>query len=157
MQNRSVLVALLLLPSILAAQSPGGAAGRAPSPSVEQAVRRANDQEVQAFLRKDVATLDSLWAADFVVSNPLDKVASKQQVLAMVRTDTLAFHSYDRQIELVRAYGDMVLVMGSEQVVWAGKMPLAGRPSLLRFTALWMPMSGRWVEVARHANVVPPR
>ena len=157
MLDRGVLFALLLLPSMLVAQSPNSAAGRAPSPAVEHAVRRANDQEVQAFLRKDVATLDALWASDFVVSNPLNKLASKEQVLGMVRTDTLAFQSYDRQIELVRAFGDMVLVMGSEQVVWAGKMPLAGRPSLLRFTGMWMPMGDRWVEVARHANVVPPR
>jgi len=28
-------------------------------------------------------------------------------------------------------------------------------PSNLRFTGIWMKQSGRWQEVAHHANIVP--
>jgi len=49
----------------------------------------------------------------------------------------------------------MVIVAGSETVVWGGKMPNAGKTENLRFTGIWMKQNGRWQEVARHANVVP--
>lgn len=35
-------------------------------------------------------------------------------------------------------------------------MPQAGRTEQLRMTAIWMRQDGRWLQVARHANVVPP-
>ena len=92
---------------------------------------------------------------DFVVTNPLNKFVNKQQVLGMVESGFLVITSYDRQIEYVRSYGEMVIVAGSETVVWGGKMPNAGKTEHLRFTGIWMKQNGRWQEVARHANIVP--
>jgi hypothetical protein len=130
----------------------------APMHRAEQEVRRASLDEVKALLANDVKSLTRLWAEEFVVTNPLNQFVNKGQVLALIRSDTLAFQSYDRQIEYVRAYDAMVVVAGRETVVWAGKMPAAGKTSHLRFTALWMERGSRWQEVARHANIVdiPP-
>jgi ketosteroid isomerase-like protein len=118
-------------------------------------VRRLNTEEVQAFLRKDPKAMARLWSDDFVVNNPLNKFANKQQVLGMVESGFLIITSYDRQIEYVRSYGDMVIVAGSETVLWGGKMPNAGKTEHLRFTGIWMKQNGRWQEIARHANIVP--
>jgi len=49
----------------------------------------------------------------------------------------------------------MVIVAGSETVVWGGKMANAGKTEHLGFTGVWMKQAGRWQEVARHANIVP--
>jgi hypothetical protein len=46
------------------------------------------------------------------------------------------------------------VVAGRETVVWAGRMPMAGTTSPLRFTARWIARAGSWQEVARHANIV---
>ena len=119
------------------------------------AIRRLNTEEVEAFLHKDSKTMARLWSDDFVVTNPLNKFATKQQVLGMVDSGFLVITSYDRRIEYVRAYGETVIVAGSETVVWGGKMPNAGRSEQLRFTAIWMKQRGRWQQVARHANIVP--
>lgn len=144
----------MLLPVLLVL----GQAMPSPSPStasnIEQAVRRASASEVHALLAKDVNALARIWSDDLVVTNPLNKLVTKQQVLALIESDTLEFRSYDRRIEYVHRYGDIAVIAGSETVVWAGKMPLAGRPSTLRFTAVWQERGGRWQEVARHANVV---
>ena len=121
----------------------------------ETAIRRLNTDEVEAFLHKDSKTMARLWSDDFVVTNPLNKFATKQQVLGMVDSGFLVITSYDRRIEYVRAYGETVIVAGSETVVWGGKMPNAGRSEQLRFTAIWMKQRGRWQQVARHANIVP--
>ena len=122
---------------------------------VEQEVRRLNAEEGESFLHSDAKTLARLWSDDLVVTNPLNKFVTKQQVLGMVESGFLVITSYDRQIEYVRVYGDTVIVAGSETVVWGGKMPNAGKTEHLRFTGIWMKQGGRWQEVARHANIVP--
>ena len=98
-----------------------------------------------------------LWSDDFVVTNPLNKVVTKQQVLGMVESDFLVIVSFDREIEYLPVYRDIVTVAGSETVVWGGKMPNAGKTEHLRFTAESMKQAGRWQEIARHANIIPPQ
>ena len=121
----------------------------------ENEIRRLNNEEVQAFLHNDSKTMARLWSDDFVVTNPLNRFVTKQQVLGMVKSGFLAIPSYDRQIEYVRVYRDVVIVAGSETVLWGGKMPNVGKTEHLRFTAVWMRRAGVWQEVARHANIVP--
>lgn len=121
----------------------------------EEEVRRLNAEEVEAFLHQDPKTLARLWSDDFVVTNPLNKFVNKQQVLAMVESGFLVITSDHREIEYLRFYGDTAIAAGRETVAWAGKMPNAGKTEHLRFTGIWMRQSGRWQEVARHANIVP--
>src|SRR5579864_6493750 len=118
--------------------------------SAEDAVRRLNAEEVDAFLHRDPKAMASLWSDDLVVTNPLNKFVNKRQVLGMVESGFLVITSYDRQIEYVRVYGDTVIVAGSETVAWGGKMPNAGKTEHLRFTGIWMRQNGRWQQVARH-------
>ena len=128
-----------------------------PRDRVEETIRQLNAQEVEALLRNDVKALEALWSKYFVVTNPFNKFVNKQQVIGMVKTGVLAFASYDRKIEYVQIYGDTAVVAGSETVVWAGKMPNAGKTSHLRFTGVWMKQNGRWLQVARHANIFEPQ
>ncbi len=121
---------------------------------VEEEIRRVNAEEVQSLLRNDVNALGRIWSDDLIVTNPLNKLVSKQDVLQLIDSGILAFTSYERRIEYIHPYGNLVVVAGSETVIWAGKMPNAGRTSLLRFTGLWLKHHGRWQEVARHANLV---
>lgn len=139
--------------SSMFAQTPNRPPSKA-SP-VETEVRRANAEEVDAFLHNDPRAMDRLWSEDFVVTNPLNKFVTKQQVLGMVRDGVLVIVSYDRQIEYLRAYGDMAIAAGNETVTWGGKMPNAGKTEHLRFTGIWMKQRGHWQEIARHANIVP--
>jgi len=148
MKKTIILAALVAVATLLAL----GQTGK--DRHVEEEIRRLNAQEVEALLRNDVVTLKRLWSDDFVVTNPFNKFINKQQVVGMTESGTLAFTSYDRQVDYVRVYGDTAVVAGSETVVWAGKLPTAGQTSHLRFTGIWMKQGGRWQEVARHANMV---
>jgi ketosteroid isomerase-like protein len=123
--------------------------------SAEAEIRRLNAEEVDAFLGNDPKAMARLWSDDFVVTNPLNRFATKQQVLGMVNSGFLVITSYDRRVEYLRQYADVVVVAGAETVVWGGKMPNAGKTEQLRFTGIWMKQQGRWQQVARHANVVP--
>jgi len=123
---------------------------------VDEEIRRLNAQEVAGLLNNDVRLLESLWADELVVTNPLNKFVDKQDVLRLIQSGTLAFASYERQIDYVHVFRDFAVVAGRETVVWAGKMPNAGRPSLLRFTGVWTRRNGHWQQVARHANIIVP-
>ncbi|MEO8075429.1 MAG: nuclear transport factor 2 family protein [Acidobacteriota bacterium] len=148
------VVAVLILCSAGGFVADLEAQGAAPQ-SAEAEIRRLNAEEVDAFLAKDPRAMAQLWSDDFVVTNPLNKFATKQQVLGMVDSGFLVITSYDRRIEYIRQYTDVVVVAGAETVVWGGKMPNAGKTERLRFTGIWMKQQGRWQQVARHANIVP--
>ncbi len=147
------------LPVLLFAVVPLFALGQAsPTPAdteAEQKVRQASADEVRAFLHNDAEAMARLWSDDMVVTNPLNKLVTKQQVLGMVHSGFLVITSYDRRIEYAHVYGNTVILAGSETVVWGGRMPNAGNTEQLRFTAIWMKQQERWQEVARHANIVP--
>src|SRR5438270_10820826 len=149
------LPAMLSVMALFASAQQGNGAGK--GGRAEGEVRRLSQEEVEAFVHKDPKTLARLWSDDFVVTNPLNKFVNKQQVLGMVESGFLVITSCDRQIEYLRFYGDTAIVAGSEMVVWGGKMPNAGKTEHLRFTGIWMKQRGRWQEVARHANIVPPQ
>ena len=135
------------------ASHPAASTDRSPDADI----RRFNAEEVAAFVHDDPGAMAGLWSDDLVVTNPLNKLVTKEQVLGMVRSYFLVITSYDRQIEYLRVYGDTAIVAGSEIVLWGGKMPNAGKSEHLRFTGIWMKQQGRWQEVARHANIVPPQ
>jgi hypothetical protein len=144
---------VLPLAIILALCATGAQAQK--SPDAEAEIRAANTAEVQDFLTADSKALGGLWADSFVVTNPLNLFVTKAQVLSMVDSGVLRFNDYERTVEYVRTYGDIAVVAGKETVVWSGKMPLAGKTSRLRFTAVWQRSAAGWQEIARHANIVP--
>jgi ketosteroid isomerase-like protein len=156
---KEVLVTTIVFASLMSVGTPVTFAQPLHPPATkairaETEVRRLNGEEVDAFLHSDAKAMEQVWSDDMVVTNPLNKFVTKQQVLGMVQAGVLVITSLDRQIEYLRVYGDTVIVAGSETVVWGGKMPNAGKTEHLRFTGIWMKQRGHWQEVARHANVV---
>ena len=145
----------LLTPAMVSLVAVAQTSSTSADSQAEQQVRQASDEEVQAFLHNDAKTMARLWSEDLVVTNPLNKFVTKQQVLGMVQSGFLVITSYDRRIEYAHVYGNTVILAGSETVVWGGKMPNAGKTEQLRFTAIWMKQQGQWQQVARHANIVP--
>ena len=144
-----------LLPILVMALGVSSPAVVAAPDADESSLRAVNAREVADFMSADAPGLERLWADSLVVTNPLNQFVTKSQVLGMVRAGVLRFASYDRKIEYVRTYGDIAITAGAETVVWAGKMPMAGQSSHLRFTAVWKRSRTGWLEVARHANIIP--
>jgi len=155
--SRMKIVTAFIVLEMLLLTSRGTSSVNVDSESAEETIRTLNAEEVDAFLKNDRAAMARLWSDDFVVTNPLNKFVTKQQVLGMVDSGFLVITSFDRQIDYLRSYGDFVVVAGREVVVWGGRMPNAGKSENLRFTAVWMKQGGRWQQIARHANIVPPQ
>jgi uncharacterized protein (TIGR02246 family) len=153
--KRILLLALLtIVPQIARAQDTVPLHASSGDRSAEDEIRRLNAEEVDALMRHDVEALTRIWSGDFVVTNPANRFAHRDQVVALVKSGFIAFTSYDRHVDYVHVYGDAAVAAGTETVAWAGTNPAAGKTSELRFTSVWIERDGQWREVARHANVV---
>ena len=150
--QRVLLAGCLVVSAASAASAPAGSAAG----SWEQEVRAAEQQHRAAFLANDVAALDAMFSDDFVVNSPLNVVVDKPRLLGMVRQGVLTLSSFEQNIDQVRRYGDVVVVMGGDRVVYAAPSPNAGQTHRRRFTDLWRQDGARWRFVARQASLICP-
>lgn len=111
-------------------------------------VRDVEERARAAFLGADLAVLDQLWSADYVVNTPLGRVARKAEVLEMLRTGRIRHLTFEVTIEHVARFGDVVVVMGRDAVT-----DVPGTIVHRRFTNVWRLDGGAWRGIARHANV----
>ena len=129
--------------------------------SDEALVRSLDDQERIAALNRDGAALENLWSDQFILNAPNNQVVvGKRAVLDMfVQAGIINFSTFERQIELVRADGAFVIIMGLETVQPVSDAPsaglVAGQTIKRRFTNVWKNEAGTWRLFVRHANVVP--
>jgi hypothetical protein len=77
------------------------------SDTVEQVIRRLDQAEAAALLRKDVVTLERLWAEDFTVNNPRNSISDgRRAVLALFGNGTIDYASVVRETEKALVHGD---------------------------------------------------
>ncbi|HTL08538.1 MAG TPA: nuclear transport factor 2 family protein [Chitinophagaceae bacterium] len=107
----------------------------------------------KAILEKDSATLHTLWAPDFLVNAPTNKVVKGEQV-AMVMRGQISYSSFTGEIEEMLVTGDFVITMGHETVVPLAGSPNAGQNIQRRYTHIWKKTKDSWLLIARHAHEV---
>jgi len=123
----------------------------AEAPEWEREIRRLEEEARRAFLDADIATLDRLWADTFTVNSPLERINEKRQVLHLLQSGRIRHSTYECEIERISRHGDVVTVMGRDDV----SGPPAG-PARRRYTNVWQLQDGRWRTIARHAQRVAP-
>ena len=112
---------------------------------------RAREEALRtAFLAADIAALDTLFADDYIVNSPLQRVLDKPRLLELLRTGRIRHSAFEVEIEHVSRQGEVVVVMGRDSVV----DPPDGTRSHRRFTNIWRHDGGMWRSIARHAHVV---
>ncbi|MCC5848297.1 MAG: nuclear transport factor 2 family protein [Verrucomicrobia bacterium] len=133
--------------------------GEPREPAEVKAKIRALEKEMAvALVETDVETLLRLWAEDFMVNNPGNTVLSNRaQVMERVHAGIIQYESFAQNIEEIRVYENIVMVMGEETVLPSDGAPGAGQLLKRRFTNIWMRKDDTWILTARHANVIPPR
>ncbi len=123
----------------------------------EDVIRQFEEQERQAVLQQDLATLERLWAEEFIVNNPQNQISpSRDAVLALVKQGLIRYTAFERRIESIRFSADLAIVMGAETVEPVGDAPRAGGTVQRRFTNIWRKQDATWHMIARHANVTAP-
>ena len=122
--------------------------------SAEADIRKLEEQERQAVLKKDTAMLRKIWDKHFLVNAPTNRIVLTNDAVARPVITQISYTSFTREIEQVLVRGDVVFSMGSEIVVPAEGSPNAGKEIKRRYTNIWMKQGGVWTLVARHASVI---
>jgi ketosteroid isomerase-like protein/heme-degrading monooxygenase HmoA len=115
----------------------------------ETKIRELEEQARLAFLQADTDTLAALWADDFTVNSPHERVHHKAQVLSLLAAGRIRHSTYQCEIEQVTRHGDVAVVMGRDRVT----DPPDGAVTRRRYTNVWQLRDGRWRAITRHAQV----
>lgn len=145
MKNLMILLVFVVQFSIVTAQDT--------SPEAE--VRKLEEQERQAVLKKDTAALRKIWDRYLIVNAPSNKIVlSGEDAVARPVITEMSYSSFTREIEQVLVRGDVVFCMGNEVVMPASDDPKEGEEIKRRYTNIWMKQNGTWTLVARHASII---
>lgn len=113
-------------------------------------IAAVEEEANEAFLNKDFDRLDRLFSDELLVNSPINVINDKKQLLRLLRTGVVGHVSTTVQHELIRRDGDLVVVMGSDEVKNSADEPTLQR----RFTNIWRREGDRWRLYIRHANVI---
>lgn len=122
--------------------------------AAEAEIRKLEDAQREAFLKKDTATLFKLFSPDFVVNAPTNKVTTLQDLKNLIRKVEVEMESFERVTEKITFTGDIAIAMGHETLNPTGKMPNAGKTVKRRYTNIWMKNKNGWQLVARQATII---
>jgi len=125
-----------------------------PAPSSDASwqsqIRALEEQARAAFLTRDYPTLEKLWSDDFTVNSPLNRINTRDQLFALLKSGRLRHLSHEITIESLHRHGNTVITMGHDQVT----DPPDNALSLRRFTNIWQLQNITWRMIARHAHII---
>ena len=115
---------------------------------VEAAIRKLDDERIQAQIHADAAALDRIYAADFIGVGPSGRVRTKPQVILDFTSGDLKFQSITTEDVQVRVYGNAAVETGRS--IMNGQDKGRTVPRDTRFTRVWVKQQDRWRLVANH-------
>src|SRR5438034_8331035 len=117
--------------------------------SVEEAIKKLDDERIQAQIHAEATALDRIYADDFIGVGPSGRVRTKPQVISDFTSGDLKFQSITTDDVQVRVYGNTAVETGRSTMIGEDKGQTVPRDT--RFTRVWVKQQGRWrlVEIGR--------
>ena len=146
--------AMLCLPLVLTA-------GCVSLPHVgsRESVLAVDDQQRAMVAASDVAGLERLAHPNLRINAPGGRVLAREQFLANMRIGEIAAEGFQRKPEEVSISANVAVVMGRETFTPAATSELGrtfgAKPLQRRYSNIYVWQKGRWLWLARHANVLP--
>src|SRR6187200_1378769 len=122
--------------------------------SVEEAIRKLDNERIQAQIHADATALDRIYSADFIGVGPSGTVRTKPQVISDFTSGDLKFQSISTDEVQVRVYENAAVETGLSTMVGQDKGKTVPRDT--RFTRVWVKQQGRWRLVANHYSAQTP-
>ena len=116
--------------------------------SVEETIRKLDNERIQAQIHADAAALKRIYADDFIGVGPSGTVRTKPQVISDFTSGDLRFQSISTDDVRVRVYGNAAVETGRSTMNGQDKGKEV--PHDTRFTRVWVKLQGRWRLVANH-------
>jgi len=123
--------------------------------SVEETIRKLDNERIQAQIHADATALDRIYAADFIGVGPSGTVRTKPQVISDFTSGDLRFQSITTDDVQVRVYGNTAVQTGRSTMIGQDKGQTVPRDT--RFTRVWVKQHGRWRLVANHYSTPTTR
>jgi ketosteroid isomerase-like protein len=122
----------------------------------EELIRKLEQQDAEAVLRGDFATMERTWADDFTVNSPGNRVTKgKADVLKLIRAGNIGTYAmFVREVESVTLRDDVAIVMGTDLVKRTSKAAPTDQVVRRRYMNVWTKRGDAWLLTARQANVV---
>jgi uncharacterized protein (TIGR02246 family) len=119
--------------------------------SVVEAIKKLDDERIQAQIHADAIALDRIYAPDFIGVGPSGTVRTKPQVISDFTSGSLKFQSITTEEVQVRVYGNTAVETGLSTMNGQDKGQTVPRDT--RFTRVWVKQQGRWRLVANHYSL----
>src|SRR6185503_8985677 len=119
--------------------------------SVEQAIRKLDDERIQAQIGADAVALNRIYADDFIGIGPSGTVRTKPQVISDFTSGGLKFQSITTDDVEVRVYGNTAVETGRSTMIGQDKNKVVPRDN--RFTRVWVKLHGKWQLVDNHYSL----
>jgi len=130
-----------------------------PEVGTRASVLAVDDQQRAMVASSDVTGLERLAHANLRINAPGGRVLTREQFLANMRSGQIAAEGFERTAEDVSLSGNIGVVMGRETFTPAPTSELGrtfgAKPLQRRYTNVYVWRNGRWLWLARHANVLP--
>ena len=127
------------------------ATGVAQKESVEETIRKLDNERIQAQIHADAVALDQIYADDFIGVGPSGTVRTKPQVISDFTSGELKFQSITTDEVKVRVYENTAVETGLSTMLGQDKAKAVPRET--RFTRVWVKQKGRWRLVANHYSL----
>ena len=118
-----------------------------------------DEQQRAMVAASDVSGLERLAHRNLRINAPGGRVLTREQFLANMRSGDIAAEAFERTAEDVSISGNIGVVMGRETFTPAASSELGRafgpKPLQRRYTNVYVWQQGRWLWLARHANVLP--
>jgi ketosteroid isomerase-like protein len=145
-----IRISLLLL-GVLAVWALDIAAAQNQSDGASSKILSLEDKWNAAYKRGDIATMESLLAADFIITVEDGSTFSKSGYIAHNGDSTVHIEITEMSGVNVRMHGNTAVVTGAYHEKGLSK----GKPYEFRdrFTDVWMNVNGKWQVIASHYSI----
>ena len=145
-----VLLLILAVGASAAAQKDQTRQG---SDAATRALLDLENRWVEALVKSDIATLESIFADTYVDTDEHSHRSGKDDVFSFLKSGDLKLDSIKLSDMQVHVYGDAAVVTGS--AVQAGTLLGGPLASNVIFTDTFVKQNGKWRAVASHRSVAP--
>ena len=122
-------------------------------------VLAVDDQQRAMVAASDTVGLERLAHANLRINAPGGRVLTREQFLANMRSGEIGAERFERTPEDVTISQNIAIVMGHETFTPTPTSELGrtfgAKPLQRRYTNVYVWQHGRWLWLARHANVLP--
>lgn len=122
--------------------------------NMDAKIRQLEKMEGEAFAKKDTTTLLTLFSPQLVVNTPLNRVATFEDVMHLIRIGKIDVSADEKVIEKITFVENVAIVMGYDIVKPQGAMANAGKTVKRRYTDIWMKDKNNWRLTARQATII---